>query len=283
MCRWLAYTGAPILLSNLILKPRNNLIHQSLHAESPRTPTNGDGFGIGWYDKQPYPGLFRSIRPAWNDSNLLDLAGHIESHLFLSHVRATSLATVQETNCHPFRYKQWLFVHNGQIAKFDLLRQALMAKIAPEYFNSILGSTDSELMFHLALTLGLEDDVPNAIAEMVRVIEASGKAKGVSQALWMTLGISDGTNLWGFRYGSDGKGPTLFMNPSLTEFIALIPDFREIYGDFAACLVSEPIGDYQDIWRPVPENSKVIIHGQDIAMSNFDPRKKLSRIYKVTA
>ena len=278
MCRWLAYTGAPILLRKLILEPKNNLIHQSLHAESPRTPTNGDGFGIGWYDKQPHPGLFRSIRPAWNDLNLLDLASHIESHLFLSHVRATSLAAVQETNCHPFRYKRWLFVHNGQIAHFELLRQTLLARIAPEYFNNILGSTDSELMFHLALTLGLEDDVPAAIADMVRVVEATGKEKGVNQALWMTLGISDGESLWGFRYGSDRKGPTLYINPTLTEFMALVPDFKEMYGDFAACLVSEPIGDYQNIWRPIPDNSKVIVHGQNIEMSGFEPQKKLTLV-----
>ena len=92
--------------------------------------------GWGWYDKQPDPGLFRSIRPAWNDLNLLDLAAHIESPLFMAHVRATSLATIQETNCHPFRYKQWLFVHNGQIAEFQLMRQALLLKVAPEYFGT---------------------------------------------------------------------------------------------------------------------------------------------------
>src|SRR5512137_2883136 len=84
MCRWLAYTGAPVLMSELLLKPKDNLIQQSLHARSPRTPTNGDGFGLGWYDAQPRPGLFKSIRPAWNDFNLIDLVSHIESSLFLA-------------------------------------------------------------------------------------------------------------------------------------------------------------------------------------------------------
>ena len=273
MCRWLAYTGAPILLHSLIFEPKNNLIDQSLHAKSPRAPTNGDGFGIGWYDKHPTPGLFKSIRPAWNDLNLLDLASHIESHLFLSHVRASSLATVQETNCHPFRYKRWLFVHNGQVANFGELRQALLAKVAPEYFENIMGSTDSELMFHLALTFGLEEDVPNAIAEMVRVVEATGKEKGVSGSMWMTLGISDGESLWAFRYGSDGKGPTLYTNPSLTHFMHLVPYFKERYGDFAACVVSEPIGNYQEIWRPIPDNSKIVICKQNIEISSFRPQK----------
>ena len=270
MCRWLAYSGGPVLLEDLVIKPEDNLIHQSLHARAPRTPTNGDGFGIGWYDKQPYPGLFRSIRPAWNDLNLLDLAAHIESPLFMAHVRATSLATVQETNSHPFRYQHWLFVHNGQIAHFDLMRQALLAKVAPKYFANILGSTDSEVMFHLALTLGLEKDVPTAIAAMVRLVEATAREHGVQQALWMTLAISDGKDLWGFRYASDGKGPTLYISPSLEEMNRLNPEIAKKFGGFAACLVSEPIGAYQETWKPIPENSQVFIGGAEATIRAFD-------------
>ena len=273
MCRWVAYTGAPILLEDLIIKPKDNLIQQSLHARAPRTPTNGDGFGMGWYDKQPNPGLFRSIRPAWNDLNLLDLAAHIESPLFMAHVRATSLATIQETNCHPFRYKQWLFVHNGQIAQFDLMRQQLLAKIAPKYFANILGSTDSEVMFHLALTLSLEEDVPSAIAAMVREVEATAKESGVNEALWMTLGISDGRNLWGFRYGSDGKGPTLYISPGMEEINRINPEIARKLGRFAACLVSEPIGNYQDTWKLIPEQSHVFIGGAHIQMSEFNVKE----------
>lgn len=270
MCRWVAYTGAPILLEDLIVKPKDNLIQQSLRARAPRTPTNGDGFGIGWYDKQPDPGLFRSIRPAWNDLNLLDLTSHIESPLFMAHVRATSLATIQETNCHPFRYKNWLFVHNGQIAKFELLRQTLLAKIAPQYFANILGSTDSEIMFHLALTFGLEKDVPKAIAAMVREVEATAKEKGMEAALWMTLAISDGKNLWGFRYGSDGKGPTLYISPGMEEINRVNPEMGRKLGRFAACLVSEPIGNYQDSWKPIPENSQVFIDSEHTQIGGFE-------------
>ena len=271
MCRWLAYTGAPVLMEELIFKPKNNLIQQSLHSKSPRTPTNGDGFGLGWYDKQPNPGLFRCIRPAWNDMNLLDLTSHIESHLFMAHVRATSLATIQETNCHPFRYKNWLFMHNGQIANFGSIRQALLAKVSPKYFENILGSTDSELMFHLALSFGMENNVPGAIAEMVRTVEAEGKKNEVEESLWMTLGISDGESLWGFRYGSNGIGPTLYVTPDMSEMHRLNPDIKDIMGDFAACIVSEPIGNYQDLWHEIPDNSKIVVQNKKIEISDFKP------------
>lgn len=270
MCRWLAYRGSPVLMEDLIIKPKDNLIHQSLHARAPRTPTNGDGFGLGWYDKHPNPGLFKSIRPAWNDMNLLDLAAHIESHLFMAHVRATSMATIQETNCHPYRYKNWLFVHNGQIASFGLFRQKLMSKVAPEFFGNILGSTDSELMFHLALTFGLERDVPGAVAQMVKYVEQVGKEVGVAKAIWMTLGISDGKNLWGFRYGSDGKGPSLYISPGIAELSKLNPDTSQL-GDNAVCIVSEPIGEYQNIWKPIPENSAVTVNDNGSDITAFSP------------
>ncbi len=256
-------------MSELLIKPKDNLIHQSLHAKAMRIPTNGDGYGLGWYDRQPYPGLFRSIRPAWNDTNLLDLVSHIESPLFMSHVRASSPAPVQETNCHPFRYNRWLFMHNGQIAQFEYLRQTLLSKISPEYFNDIMGSTDSEVMFYLALTYGLEKDVTSGISEMVKAVKAAGKKAGVSGDLWMTLAISDGNSLWCYRYGSDGKGPTLFISPSIEELSRLNPHVEDKFGDFAACIVSEPIGNYQHTWRAVPENSVVVVSDESIEVRDF--------------
>lgn len=271
MCRWLAYTGGPILLEDLVVKPEDNLIHQSLHARAPRTPTNGDGFGLGWYDRQPYPGIFHSIRPAWNDLNLLDLAAHIESPLFMAHVRATSLATIQETNCHPFRYKNWLFMHNGQIANFGALRQALYGRIKSEYFQNISGSTDSETMFHLALSLGLEENVPEAVAEMVRVIEATGRELGVDASVWMTLAISDGKGLWAFRYATDGRGPSLYLSPDLNALAKLNPDTAGRFGDFATCIVSEPIGKYQEAWTPVAENTFVTVRDKAVTTAAFQP------------
>jgi glutamine amidotransferase len=269
MCRWLAYKGSPILMSDLLIKPKHNLIQQSLHANAPRTPTNGGGFGMGWYTKQPNPGLFRSIRPAWNDNNLIDLASHIESPLFMAHVRATSMATIQETNCHPFRYQQWLFMHNGQIAEFDKLRRTLLLKVNPAYFNNIMGTTDSELMFHLALTYGLEKDVPAAIAEMVRVVEATAKDEGIDAAIWMTLAISDGKTLWGFRYGSDGRCPTLYISPSVEELLELNPEIDGMFGDFAVCLVSEPMGKFEEKWKEIPDQSMVIIENEKMEVKPF--------------
>ena len=47
MCRWVAYTGSPILLEEVLFDTDHSLIDQSLRASDAPTTTNGDGFGIG--------------------------------------------------------------------------------------------------------------------------------------------------------------------------------------------------------------------------------------------
>ena len=104
MCRWLAYSGSPIRLDELLVKRDRSLIDQSLHARQGATPTNGDGFGVGWYEDGETPRLYRSTHPAWNDRNLQELAAGISSPLFFAHIRASTGSAIQETNTHPFRY-----------------------------------------------------------------------------------------------------------------------------------------------------------------------------------
>jgi predicted glutamine amidotransferase len=70
MCRWMAWSGQPVLVQALLFEP----------------------------------GTYRSVSPAWGDANLRELAAHIESPMLIAHVRATTGTAIQETNCHPFRH-----------------------------------------------------------------------------------------------------------------------------------------------------------------------------------
>jgi predicted glutamine amidotransferase len=166
MGRWLAYSGSPVLIKELLLDPKHSLIDQSLHARLGAETTNGDGFGIGWYGVGDPPGVFHSIEPAWNDRNLRDLAGHIRSPLVLAHIRASSGSPVQQTNCHPFRHGRWLWMHNGVIRDLLQVERELVVAVDPSLCPEIEGSTDSETFFFLALTLGLEDDPPAAVSTL---------------------------------------------------------------------------------------------------------------------
>ncbi len=255
MCRWLAYTGSPVLVRDALYTPEHSLIDQSVHSRLGAEPTNGDGFGIGWYDAEPTPGLFRSIEPAWNDQNLRELAGHVRSPLFFAHIRAAIGSAVQQTNCHPFRRGRWLFMHNGFIAGFETIKRDLQLTVDESLFTEINGQTDTETLFYLALTLGLEDDPPDAVARAIGLVEDCGYRRGVKHPFQGTIATSDGEHVWAFRYSSEGKSRSLFFSRDIRTLRALYPG-REILqqlSDDARIVLSEPVGDLPGAWNEVPE------------------------------
>lgn len=261
MCRWMAWLGQPVLIEELLFNSPHGIVDQSLHARMGAEPTNGDGFGLGWYGTGHGPGIYRSILPAWGDANLRELAGHVESPLFMTHVRAAIGSPVQETNCHPFRRGNWLFVHNGFIADFHLLRRDLMLAIDPQLFADVQGSTDTEVVFHLALTLGLEDDPIAALERTVGLIEETAGRHGVADAVQASFGVSDGENLWAVRYASDGNARSLFASSDADSLRHLYPDnerFQQLTED-DRLIVSEPFSDLPGVWHEIPQATAVTV------------------------
>jgi glutamine amidotransferase len=274
MCRWLAYSGEPIALSRLIFDLDYSLIDQSLSARSDTT-TNGDGFGIGWYDWRETPGLYKHVQPAWNDANLRDLATHVRSHMFLAHVRAATGTAIQQTNCHPFRHGVWTFVHNGRIRQYERVRRELLAAVPDELFSAIAGTTDSELMFYLALGFGLETDPVEGLERMAGLVEEVGQAMGIPYPIQMTVGLGDGQRLFGFRYSSEHESRTLFHSKSVAALRSLLPrrfqDQLAWFPDGARAIVSEPLTRLPNPWIEIPESTCVIVDGGRIEYRPFQP------------
>ncbi|MGN6330633.1 MAG: class II glutamine amidotransferase [Motilibacteraceae bacterium] len=294
MCRWLAYSGSSIPLEELLYKPANSLVVQSLHSRLGAETTNGDGFGVGWYAApvmqapdmpapstyaRTTPGLFRSTEPAWNDRNLRDLAAHVRSPLMLAHIRASSGSAVQQTNCHPFRLGRWLWMHNGLVSGFAQVKRDLVLAVDPELFARIEGSTDSELLFFLALTFGLQDDPPAAVARAVGVVEEALARRGVDGGVQMTVATADGERLWAFRYSSAGPARSLFHSTDLATLRHQYPENPALHelSDDTRIVVSEPLGDLRGAWREVPEDTCVSIGGGREVLSPFAPTRPRRR------
>jgi predicted glutamine amidotransferase len=272
MCRWMAWSGQPVLLDDLLFKPEHGLVDQSLHSRMGAETTNGDGFGVGWYGTGDGPGVFHSVAPAWGDANLRSLAAHIESPLVLAHVRATSGTAVQETNCHPFRHGRWLFVHNGVVADFPLLRRDLALAIAPERFAALQGSTDSEVLFLLALTLGLEDDPIGALERTIGLAEATARAHGLVPDIQASIGVSDGETLWAVRYSTVGASRTLFASADVEAIRRLHPHRALRVRDGDRLVVSEPLVDLPGAWHELPEATAATVpRGGEVALRAFTP------------
>jgi glutamine amidotransferase len=265
MCRWLAYSGKPVRMNEVLYGPQHSLIEQSLSSRLGAEPTNGDGFGVGWYGPQG-PGVFKSMEPAWNDRNLREISSHVSSHLFLAHIRATSGTPVQQTNCHPFRYGAWLWMHNGVVHDWPRVKRDVVLAVDAELFPLIEGSTDSEALFYLALTLGLQDDPPAAVARTIGMVEDVGHVHDVKFPFQGTIATTDGERLWAFRYSSEGRSRSLFYSSSYDTLRALYPDDPRLasFDEETRVVVSEPLGDLPGVWNEVPEATYGIVQpGRD--------------------
>ncbi len=231
MCRWLAYSGSPVLLEELLYKPKYSLIDQSLHSRLGATTTNGDGFGVGWYGDRRHAGRLPQHRAGLERPQPAELARHI--------------ALAARLRAHPRVHR-----HGGAADELPSLPPRPLALDAqrrhprlparearpraspstPTLYPEIEGSTDSETFFYLALTFGLEDDPPKAVQEAVGFIEATGRRHGVEHPIQMTVATTDGESIWAFRYSSEGDSRSLFFSTDLAHAADALPGRRSAAG-----------------------------------------------------
>ena len=247
MCRWLTYRGPAIHMDELIFKPQHSLIEQALHADEAKSATNGDGFGVGWFSERDEPGLYHEILPAWNDSNLKSLAYQIKAKSFFAHVRASTGTSTSRSNCHPFSYKDWLFMHNGQIGNYLQLRRKLEGLLPDDLYSKRQGTTDSEVIFYLMVANGLEVDPVKSIEKTIEQVMGLMKDIGASQPFRLTAPYSDGKRFYAARFSSDDAQPTLYYNRD----------------GGALTVVSEPLDRDTASWEIVPPSSILISEGVD--------------------
>lgn len=274
MCRWMGYFGAPVRPELLLYETEHSLIVQSRRSVQMVNAINGDGFGLGWYGIREEPGVYRNPDPAWSDRNLRVIAGQVESPLFLAHVRASTGTPSQQTNCHPFQHGEWIFVHNGFINEFHQIRRELLLAVDPELFDNIEGTTDSEVLFHLALTFGLRDDPIGALEQMAGFVEHVCGAHGIGTPLQMTIGVSNGKGLWAARYASQMKANTLYVSAEPHTIREMYPDRERLahLADDTRIVVSEPLVDLPGVWHEMEAGSAVEISAGTFERRAFAPR-----------
>jgi glutamine amidotransferase len=243
MCRFLAYQGVPVFLEEFVSSPCHSLVHQSIHATEAKTGTNGDGFGLGWYGDRAEPGLYREIRPAWSDENLLSIARQVRSSLFFAHVRAATGTASTRANCHPFSHGRWMFMHNGQIGGYAAIKRRLEALIPDHLYAARTGTTDSEALFLMAMArieAGAEPVAAMcaALGDAVALMAAAG----VAEPLRFAAGLSDGETLYAFRWSTDKRPPTLYHCEQ----------------DHHVVVASEPVDERRECWQALLPNSVVV-------------------------
>lgn len=170
-------------------------------------------------------------------------------------------------------------MHNGVIRGFAKMKRDILFRIEPDLFPHIEGSTDSEAFFYLALTYGLEDDPPTAVAKAVGYLQRLAIKYDVNNPVQMTVAITDGKRMWAFRYSSEGDSRTMFYSSDKEMLLKLYPPDQfpqlagmlERYERDSRFIVSEPLGDLPGVWNRVPESTCVTVDGPDITLKPFEP------------
>ncbi|MET3587289.1 putative glutamine amidotransferase [Pseudorhizobium tarimense] len=148
-------------------------------------------------------------------------------------------------------------MHNGQISGFDRIRRRMEAILSDELFHARTGTTDSELLFLLALEFGLDQNPQGAIARAIATVERLSAGVSDDVLVRFTAAFSDGRSLYAVRYATDSRPPTLYAAP---------------LGDASSyCLVSEPLNDEVDRWAEIPDGSIVVVGDAGLSVERFLP------------
>lgn len=274
MCRFAAYLGEPIILDELLYRPKNSLILQSYKAMEREEPLNGDGFGLGWYTPEVdgTPVVFRSITPAWSNLNLQNIARKTRSGCFFAHVRAaTHNNPVLEVNCHPFHFGPLLWMHNGQVGGFPFLKRAIVNLLSEERYMGIQGTTDTEHIFglfldRLAHPLGGAHpyEMKAALLHMLATLTKLARDNRITEASYLNICVTNGHEVLVLRYVSDASRNPHSLYWSQEGRYSVGADGTPVLVDTVSSdrgliVSSERMTERAKDWNPVPPNHLALI------------------------
>jgi len=264
VCRFIAYSGESTFMSPLVLDASNSLVQQSKKAKMRVNPLNGDGFGIGWYPAHgdPVPGTFVSVEPAWSNRNLSQIATKIPTQNFFAHVRDASVGMpVSQSNCHPFQYGTYLWMHNGRLDQFSRFRRLILNDLSDKAFEFIKGNTDSECAFAIFLDeikfdqQASHEKLKQGMRATISRINKYRKQVNADTNAYINFALTNGKNSLFTRYSSnlDIRPASLFYNQSEHNII----------------VSSEPLSDIKAQWTKVERSSLLSIENNKVVIESL--------------
>jgi predicted glutamine amidotransferase len=162
----------------------------SLSEQSRRNP---DGTGLGVFDANGQPQLYKEPIAAWQDADFATEAHRTSGTTFIAHVRYATTGSLDVRNTHPFLQDGRIFAHNGVLEGLDVLDERLR-EVGTD--DLVLGQTDSERVFALitASIRAANGDVSAGLADAMNWLAANVPIYAVNVLL------STATDMWALRY-----------------------------------------------------------------------------------
>lgn len=251
MCRLAAYLGPEITLQQFLLDPPHSLYRQSWAPQELKyAKFNADGYGFGWYDPAGEPAVYTCVQPIWTDTNLPHLARSLSRPLWVAEVRsATAGNPVHTWNTQPFYDSERLYLHNGFIRDFAVIRQRMHRMLAAEIAADIHGNTDSEYLF-ACLRQSLAEDPEISLPDALRALFARLGGWLEERPALVNIVVAEGERIYATRHGFNHESPSLYY----TTDDELFPG-----GQLVA---SERLTE-NSFWQPVPDHHILILDPGD--------------------
>lgn len=255
MCRLYGFiSNAPRKVECELVASQNALLAQSMKDE--RGMSNPDGWGLGSY-RDNHPSVTRQPRAAYEGEEFRWAAAEVHSADVMAHVRRATIGSTHIDNTHPFRHGDWLLSHNGNMGAFDSIRRQMLDAMEPEYRDAIRGTTDSEAVFHLLLSIrDRNPDVSLAqlLRETINLLRKWSEEADPMAEVALNLLLTDGQRLAGSRFGRS----LWYLRRKAVHRCEICGELhiKEDPGDRyrAVVVASEPITSDEE-WREFPEAS----------------------------
>jgi glutamine amidotransferase len=134
----------------------------------------------------------------------------------LAHVRAAaydSKVVMVDENCHPFSFEEtpWIIAQNGYLPNWMLLQRELLQHCEDRYLKQLRGSTDTEFIYVLLLSLlggDTDEDVQRAVEKMVGLIAGAMEALDLPALTKMKMALVSPNRIIGINVGLGHQGET---------------------------------------------------------------------------
>ena len=267
MCRLYAFHSNELTkVECSLVFAQNSLLVQSRGDALGRA--HSDGWGIAYYPP-PTPVLEKNIAAAHKGPHFSDAAERVYARTVIAHVRLPTIGESSLANCHPFRWGQWIFAHNGTVMGVESLRSQMMEEMGADLASQVQGSTDSELLFFWLLGRFKRREVPitgevfdlarlaSIVAESILELDERCARVKPAQPAKLNVVLTNGRAIIATRLGN-----TLYWATRLGLHDCEICGIPHVQHNSnvsyqAVVIASEPISNEK--WELIPDRSIVTV------------------------